>query len=322
MYQLIPRFGDLIGIKITRTTVLGRAPFVDKQVPSGSELVEITNLEVQPGMVSRNHVLIVKIGDELYALDLKSLNGTTLNNIKISTVEQTQLKHWDIICLGGARLALEGGMRNKRATQSVYAYIVVDTALVDELKSLLHRYSLQKKCSQAFKVQKASAIKIQALFRAYSQQATYQQAKACIKIQALFKAFSQQAKYQQAKVVSTDQQPAETQVFPESMESVPESMRSMEPSLCDFSMEREGVIHVNTDLQTPLPEGQMLPESPESPDPCDNPDFQEKAKKDSRTWEGAFGWDSSSESESGTESPVLRRRKRSRVARLVDSDSD
>lgn len=106
--------------------------------------------------------------------------------------------------------------------------------------------------------------------------------------------------------------PTETQVFPESMESVPESMRSVEPSLCDSSMEREGVIHVNADLQTPLPEGQMLPESP---DPCD------VLKKNSRTWEGAFGWDSSSEPESGTESPVRPKRRRvQRRARLVDSD--
>lgn len=59
--------------------------------------------------ISSEHVRIEKIKDRFFIEDLKSANGTLLNNVKLET--RTELRHGDRISVGGMDLLFSEGGR-------------------------------------------------------------------------------------------------------------------------------------------------------------------------------------------------------------------
>ncbi len=59
--------------------------------------------------ISSEHVRIEKVKDHFFIEDLKSANGTLLNNVKLET--RTELRHGDRISVGGMDLLFSEGGR-------------------------------------------------------------------------------------------------------------------------------------------------------------------------------------------------------------------
>jgi hypothetical protein len=101
--------------------VIGRFPIDrDRMLIGRSELSDIC---LDGRFVSRQHALLVRSGDALWLIDLRSTNGTIVNS---ELIQQRRLEHGDVVSLGNFRLRYDDpaqparqGRRAREASDSL-----------------------------------------------------------------------------------------------------------------------------------------------------------------------------------------------------------
>jgi pSer/pThr/pTyr-binding forkhead associated (FHA) protein len=82
-----------------------------KSVPIATEITigrhKKSDIIIDDALVSRKHVIIKKINDEYFIKDLKSTNGTLLNNKLLPPKQFMQLHVEDIITIGSTELVIK-----------------------------------------------------------------------------------------------------------------------------------------------------------------------------------------------------------------------
>lgn len=97
--------------------VIGRFPIDrDRMLIGRSELSDIC---LDGRFVSRQHALLMRSGDALWLVDLRSTNGTIVNS---ELIQQRRLEHGDIVSLGNFRLRYDDpsqpARRGRRGTEA------------------------------------------------------------------------------------------------------------------------------------------------------------------------------------------------------------
>lgn len=103
-YVVLKRMEDErieIPLEIRGDVVIGLAS------PAGQPDVDLSQLGGYHHGVSRHHLLIRPTGSKLYAIDLKSTNGTCVNGYPLSPSQAFSLSSGDLLTLGHLFLGIE-----------------------------------------------------------------------------------------------------------------------------------------------------------------------------------------------------------------------
>jgi len=89
-------------ITVTEEVVLGR---VDNPIPVSTEpIVNLSHLQAFELGVSRTHAAVRRYNEELYIVDMKSSNGTWLDNVRLNPYVPVMLHSGQSIMLGKLKL--------------------------------------------------------------------------------------------------------------------------------------------------------------------------------------------------------------------------
>ncbi len=89
--------------------LVGRDEFTIGRAAEGQPIlpdIDLTPFRAYENGVSRLHISMKITPSDIYAMDLGSVNGTRLNNQKMTPNQPYQLKHGDVITLGKLRVQL------------------------------------------------------------------------------------------------------------------------------------------------------------------------------------------------------------------------
>jgi hypothetical protein len=87
--------GEML-LRLDPELVLGRRSTGEGEAPD----VDLTAWGGQSGGVSRRHARLRRVGEHLYLEDLHSLNGTFINDQRLTPNQQRQLREGDTVRLG------------------------------------------------------------------------------------------------------------------------------------------------------------------------------------------------------------------------------